>query len=155
MINHIAFIMDGNRRWATSQGLLKVKGHKEGMNTVEKVAHFCLKNGIRYLSLYTFSVENLKRSRQEKEYLFNLVVDESDRLLQKFIKNKIRAKFVGDRTLFPEKVLPVFEKVEKETDHFDALHVNFLFVMGRGKKLCRVLKPLQRKLKMEVCQNRK
>ena len=147
MIDHIAFIMDGNRRWATSKGLLRLKGHREGINTVEKVALFCLEKGINYLSLYTFSVENLKRSEQEKEYLFNMVIEESDRLLQKFIKNKIKAKFIGDRTLFPAKVLPVFERVEKETAEFDRLHVNFLFCYGARQEIVNGVKKIAKKVK--------
>ena len=142
--------MDGNRRWATSKGLLKLRGHREGINTVEKVANFCLENGINYLSLYTFSVENLKRSEKEKEYLFNMVVEESNRLLQKFIKNKIKAKFVGDKTLFPAKVLPVFEKVERETADFDKLHVNFLFCYGSRQEIINGVKKIARKVRNGV-----
>jgi len=147
MINHIAFIMDGNRRWATSKGLLKLKGHREGINTVEKVIHFCIKHGIRYLSLYTFSVENLKRSETEKEYLFNMLVQESDSLLQKFVKNNIKARFVGDKALFPAQVLPVFEKVEKETAGFDRLHVNFLFCYGARQEIIYGVKKIVEKVK--------
>ena len=147
MIDHIAFIMDGNRRWATSKGLLKVQGHKEGINTVETVAQFCLENNIRYVSLYTFSVENLKRSKKEKEYLFNLLIDQSDRLLKKFIKNNIKANFVGDKSLFPAKVLPVFKKIEEETAHFNALHINFLFCYGARQEIVQGAKAIAKKVK--------
>ena len=62
MISHIACIMDGNRRWAQKRGLPKVLGHREGVNVVEQVIKYCLGKSIKCLSLYTFSIENFKRS---------------------------------------------------------------------------------------------
>ena len=68
MISHLAIIMDGNRRWAKRNSLMPWLGHKEGVGTVKKTVEFCLKKGIKYLSLYTFSIENFKRSPQEVSY---------------------------------------------------------------------------------------
>src|SRR5688572_29126298 len=65
-LNHLACIMDGNRRWAQNQGLLPWLGHKRGLETIDRVIDFCLQKNISYLSLYTFSTENLQRSEEEK-----------------------------------------------------------------------------------------
>ncbi|MFC1842699.1 polyprenyl diphosphate synthase [Candidatus Dependentiae bacterium] len=147
MIKHISFIMDGNRRWAQSKGLLKVLGHKEGVQTIKKVANFCLNKGIKYLSLYTFSLENFKRSEKEKKYLFNMLVDESDALLKEFKEKEVRAQFVGARKLFPESILPSCNKIEKETDKFDKLHINFLFCYGARQEIISGVKRIASKVK--------
>ena len=75
-MQHIAMIMDGNRRWAREKRLQAVTmGHKKGVEAVKTAVKFCLKNGIKYLSLYTFSLENFKRDLEEKTYIFNLLVN--------------------------------------------------------------------------------
>ena len=76
MIKHLACIMDGNRRWAMSQGWLPWFGHKEGVEAAKRAVEFCLETNISYLSLYTFSTENFKRPQQEISYLFNVIFQE-------------------------------------------------------------------------------
>ena len=74
-INHLAIIMDGNRRWATEQGKLKFFGHTEGAKNIKRVSELAIKQGIKYLTLYTLSTENLKnRSEEELKHLFSLMV---------------------------------------------------------------------------------
>ena len=70
MLRHIAFIMDGNRRWAQKKGLPPWYGHQEGIQTIYRVIEFCLKHSISYLSLYTFAIQNFKRSPIEIDYIF-------------------------------------------------------------------------------------
>ncbi|EKD23400.1 MAG: undecaprenyl pyrophosphate synthase [uncultured bacterium] len=147
MIKHIAFIMDGNRRWAQSRGLLKVLGHKEGLNRFEEVADFCIKKGMKYISFYTFSVENLKRSEAEKNYLFDLFIKESDKLLKELKDRGARARFIGDRSLFPENLVTVCEKIERETCAFDSLYVNFLFCYGGRQEILSGVKNILAKVK--------
>jgi len=147
MINHIAFIMDGNRRWAKSRGLLQLYGHKEGVSTVKKVANFCLEKNIKYLSLYTFSIENFKRSEKEKAYLFNMLVKEARSFLQEFKEKGVRAEFVGDRSLFPDTVLPVCEELERETASCDNLYINFLFCYGARQEIISGVKKIAQKIK--------
>lgn len=147
MIKHIAFIMDGNRRWAQSKGLLKVLGHKEGLNKLEVVCDFCLQNEIKYLSLYTFSIENLNRSEAEKNYLFDLFIDQSERLIKELKDRGARAKFIGEKSLFPEKLLLVCQKIESETADFDNLHVNFLFCYGGRREILAGVKSIIEKVR--------
>lgn len=71
MIKHLACIMDGNRRWAKKQNRVPWYGHKEGVEAVKKVIQFCLEKEISHLSLYTFSLENFKRSVTEKNIYSN------------------------------------------------------------------------------------
>ena len=154
MINHIAFIMDGNRRWAKNSGLLQLYGHKEGVNTVKRVASFCLEKKIKHLSLYTFSIENFKRSEREKAYLFNMIVKEARKSLQEFKKRGIRVAFVGDRSLFPDIVLPVCEELELETALCDNLHIQFLFCYGARQEIVSGVKKIVQKVKKgELCEH--
>jgi undecaprenyl diphosphate synthase len=67
MVKHLALIMDGNRRWAKRFGLSSLQGHREGIGAIERTIQFCLAEGIEILSLYAFSIENLKRSKEETD----------------------------------------------------------------------------------------
>ena len=64
-VKHIAFIMDGNRRWAKQQGLPTLEGHRRGYNKMKQVGDWCLARGIRYMTVFAFSTENWKRSKKE------------------------------------------------------------------------------------------
>lgn len=127
MMNHVVCIMDGNRRWAKAQGLMPWMGHKAGAHKVQTVIEYCLQHNIKYLSLYTFSLENFKRPQDEKSYLFDLVMQQAQDYVQKFIDHSVTVKFVGDLARFPESVQQVCAKMESQTAGGTALHVNFLF----------------------------
>ncbi len=135
MINHIAFIMDGNRRWAKRQGLLPFLGHNKGAQTIQHVVEFCLKNNIKYSSLYAFSLENFNRSAQEITYLFDLLINEAHKKLPVFLENNIKVRFIGDRSLFPAKIMATAQDMEEKTANCSALNLNFLFCYGATKKL--------------------
>ncbi len=127
MISHLVCVMDGNRRWAKSRGLMPWMGHKAGAHKVQTVIEYCLQNNIRYLSLYTFSLENFKRSEDEKSYLFDLVMQQASQYVQKFIDHSVAVKFIGDLARFPESVQQICAQMEAQTAGGIALHVNFLF----------------------------
>ena len=69
-MQHLAVIMDGNRRWAKQRSLEDAEGHLKGKDAAKVAVEFCIKNSIKYLSLYTFSAENFRRSEREKNYIF-------------------------------------------------------------------------------------
>lgn len=147
MIKHLAVIMDGNRRWALARGMQAMLGHHEGAKAIEHAIKFCLETGIGYLSLYTFSLENFQRSEHEKEYLFNLMAQELEARLTSFISKDIRIKFIGDRTIFPEQVMPICRKIEQETEHCSKLVLNFLFCYGAQQEIIEGVRKLVRKVK--------
>lgn len=130
MITHLACVMDGNRRWATRQGQLPWNGHRAGTKGVEVAIEFCLQYQIPYLSLYTFSLENFKRSDQERSYLFDLVMQQAEQYVGKFIEQGVAVKFIGQLSLFPESVQNVCKRVEEQTQAGKKLQVNFLFGYG-------------------------
>jgi undecaprenyl diphosphate synthase len=131
MLQHLACIMDGNRRWAKARGLFPWDGHREGMRAAQRAVDYCLKKNIPYLTLYTFSIENLKRSLEEKSFLFDLIATfATDSLLGDYRDKGVRVMFVGDRSLFSDQLRQVFERVERETVRGTKLTVQLLFCYG-------------------------
>ena len=73
--NHVAIIMDGNRRWAKKNGLLPLKGHQKGCENIQSLVPYIINKGVKYLSIFAFSTENFKRSTEEVKYLMDLFVN--------------------------------------------------------------------------------
>ncbi len=146
-MQHLAIIPDGNRRWALQNKLESFFGHKKGMEHVRSAIQVCIKNGIKYLSFYTFSLENFKRSDQEKIYLFNLLAEGMSKELPDLIKNGIRVRFIGDRTLFPQSLCPVVHEVEHQTAHLQTLNLNLLFCYGATTEITHAVKVIAQKVK--------
>lgn len=142
--------MDGNRRWAAQQGFGSWFGHKKGLDAVQRVIDFCLEKNIKYLSLYTFSIENLQRPGDEQKYLFEVLAQEALQDLETFKRKNVCIKFVGNRALFPASIVPVCETVEQETFSGAALQVNFLLCYGGQQEIVDAAK----RLAIEVAQDK-
>lgn len=152
MIRHLALIMDGNRRWARGRGMPTFMGHKEGAQVVRRVVAFCLQQGIEHVSLYTFSIENLKRTPEEKTYLFDLLAQGAREYAQSFAEQGVRIRFVGDRSLFPASILSVCEAVEAQTSMADKLQLNLLFCYGGQQEIVAAAKACLRLMKEDLLQ---
>jgi undecaprenyl diphosphate synthase len=140
-------VMDGNRRWAREKKLEAVtQGHRKGVDAAKVAIEFCLKKGIKYLSLYAFSLENFRRSDTEKKYLFNLLNNFLEKHAQDFIERGIQVRFVGDRSLFPESTRDTIEKIEEQTKDLSSLQVNFLFCYGSTQELISATKQVAKKV---------
>jgi undecaprenyl diphosphate synthase len=98
---HIAIIMDGNGRWAKSKGMPRVYGHREGVRSVREIVQVCGEMGVRYLSLYTFSIENWKRPLAEVSMLMNLLVSTLSREMRSLHDNNVRLVTIGDLGALP------------------------------------------------------
>jgi len=146
-MKHLAVIMDGNRRWAKKKGLRSFLGHRQGAKSIKKITDFCLKKGISYLSLYTFSIENFNRSEQERSYLFELIKNEALKQLDLFLKHGVRVRFLGERSLFPESIKSTIEEIEERTKDLDKLNLNFLFCYGSRQEIVDGIKKLFQKIK--------
>jgi undecaprenyl diphosphate synthase len=148
MIKHLALIMDGNRRWARLRGFRALYGHKEGVQSVKRAVEFCLDKGIRYLSLYTLSLENLKnRSHAEQSYLFHLMASEAKEYSKLFLEHDVKGTIIGDRSLFPDAVKESIQEIEQATKDGKSLQVNFLFCYGARQEIVEGVKTLLARFK--------
>jgi len=140
--------MDGNRRWAKKQGWLPWFGHKEGVEAAKRAVGFCIEQGIPHLSLYAFSTENFKRPEQEISYLFSIVFKEVIEALSPMcVKNEIRVRFVGDRSLFPATLKPQIEAMEEQTKNYARLTLNVLFCYGAQQEMVSGVKKIIEQVK--------
>lgn len=128
-------MMDGNRRWALKNKLESFLGHKSGVKSAQLAIDFSLKNNIKILSLYTLSIENLKRSEEEKKYLFNLLIEENQKNLANYISKGVKVRFIGDRSLFPSNLISVIDEIEYKTKNLDKLQLNLLFCYGSRQEI--------------------
>ncbi len=140
MITHLACIMDGNRRWAMQKGWIPWYGHRGGIDAAMRVVDFCREKQIKYLSVYTFSIENFKRSSEEKNYLFSTLAKEAAHIIEQLKQKQVRIRFIGDRTLFPENLKPICEQAEQDTAHFAAMQLNVLFCYGAQQEIVNAVK---------------
>lgn len=102
MPRHIAIIMDGNGRWAKRQGLARMFGHRQGVETVHQITEAAASLGIGYLTLYTFSTENWNRPKEEVDALMSLLVDTIVKETPTLMKNNVRLLTIGDIDRLPE-----------------------------------------------------
>ncbi|OGH64256.1 MAG: di-trans,poly-cis-decaprenylcistransferase [Candidatus Magasanikbacteria bacterium RIFCSPHIGHO2_01_FULL_41_23] len=127
--NHIAIIMDGNRRWATERNLPKMLGHTEGAKTLRTIAKAVRERGISYLTLYALSTENVReRSQDELNHLYSLFEKLVD-YIGDFLENNARLRIIGDLTPLPEKtknkLLEVVEKTKNNSTMTLSLAINY------------------------------
>ncbi len=115
---HVAIIMDGNGRWAKQRGLPRLEGHRRGVETVRTVVDAARAIGIRYITLYAFSVENWKRPTEEVSGLMGLLDYFLKRELNNLIKNRVRLLTIGRTTELPENVQRELNRVIEATRDF-------------------------------------
>lgn len=115
MINHLGFIVDGNRRWARERNLPTLEGHKTGFSKVEKIAIECVKRGVEYISFYLFSTENWGRSEEEVSYLMNLIRVNIAHMVKNFQKENIRLVVLGRENPAPKDILEKLHQAEIDT----------------------------------------
>ncbi len=121
---HIAIIMDGNGRWAKSQSMPRVFGHRNGVKAVREVTEASAELGIEYLTLYAFSKENWKRPRKEVNMLMKLFVSTVSKELSTLNKNNIRLKAIGDLESLPPDTLAALNNAIESTKDNDHMTLN-------------------------------
>ena len=126
---HIAFICDGNRRWARSRTLPTLLGHKEGVEAIKRVIRRSAEIGLENLTFFCFSTENFDRSKEEIDYLFDLFRGIKD-LKGSFVKYGYKFHHTGDRSLLPQDMLDIIDDVEKETAEGKTGTVNIAMAYG-------------------------
>lgn len=144
---HIAIIMDGNRRWARSKGLEVKEGHKKGAETLEKIAKYCNEIGIKYLTVYAFSTENWKRSKEEVGTLMLLLKNYLTEFSKRANTENIRLKVLGDISALENGLQNSIEKAIERTKENTGLTVNIAFNYGGRDEITRAVKQIAEKIK--------
>ena len=150
MPNHVAIIMDGNRRYSKIQGNMSaIEGHKRGVDTLENVLEWCIDLGINIVTVYAFSTENFNRSEEEVSDLMKLFVNSflSIRTNKKIHKNKVRLKAVGKLELFPQEVKDAIEDAEKSTEQYDEKLINIAMGYDGRVEIVDTFKKIAQKVK--------
>jgi len=144
---HIAIIMDGNRRWAKSKGLSTREGHKQGARTLENISKFCNKIGIKYLTVYAFSTENWKRSKQEVSALMAIMRSEVEAFIKDKDKQNIKIKLCGSLEELPRSLQSVINKAIEMTKNNTGLTLNLAFNYGGRSEIINAIKKIAQKIK--------
>ena len=131
-LNHLAIIMDGNGRWAKNRTLVRTDGHKKGADTVENIAIYCAKNGIKNLTLYAFSTENWKRPKGEVDFLLNLLLKFIKLKENLFLENSIRFHTIGDLSPFNTQLKNAIANLKDKTK--DNSRLNLILAINYGSQ---------------------
>ena len=128
--NHVAIIMDGNRRWATEKGKKPSMGHLQGSKTLEETGMYIFSTGVKYLSVFDFSKENFKRSEEEGTYLMDLLVKGFKTTCEKFVKHGIRVVISGRKNNLRDDILKAVLEIEEKTVNGTNGTLNICFNYG-------------------------
>ena len=130
--SHVAFIMDGNRRWAKKNNLPIIDGHKKGAEIIKKIVNKSIKLKIKYLTFFGFSTENWNRSRKEVVELQLLLKYYLDSETHNFMENKINFSFIGDVDKFDAPIRQKLYNLKEVTNTFDRIF--FTLALGYGSR---------------------
>ena len=139
-LQHIGIIMDGNGRWAKQRGQLRSQGHQEGLKTAKRIVKAASDIGIRYLTLYTFSTENWKRTVEEVGFLMGLIRQYLKAELGFCQENHIKVRHAGDRTGLPEDIMKEIDDTCNATRDFEGLQVILALNYGGRDEIVRAVK---------------
>ena len=140
---HVAIIMDGNRRWAKKRGLAIIKGHrKTAEETIERLADYAIQVGIKFLTLWAFSTENWQRDQEEVDGIMDLFRETFTTAAERLHKKGVRVHSIGDLSHFPEDIRNGVEDWKKETANNHKLVVTFALNYGGRDEIIRAVQRL-------------
>lgn len=147
--NHVALILDGNRRWAKRHLTMTKVGHWKGADAVENLLDWCEQLDIKIITLYALSAENLDRDDEELEYLYELIRLRLEKLCQdpRIHKNKMRVKGIGRIELLPKSIKEVLQRLDDATKGYDNHFLNIALAYGGQLELVDAVKKIGEKIK--------
>ena len=137
--NHIAIILDGNGRWAKKRGMPRSFGHVKGCENLENICEVAKELGVKYLTVYAFSTENWKRSKEEVDGLMKLFRNYLKKCIKISQKNNMRVKVIGDITAFDSDIQESIEKLEDFSKDFTDLHFQIALNYGSRDEITRAV----------------
>lgn len=148
-VEHIAIILDGNRRWASEKELNPWLGHQRGAETVENLLDWCVKLNVKFVTLYTFSTENFTRNPKEIQEIMSIAEEKFRKLLtdEQIHRNKVHVKVIGRTNMLPTSLQTLIADVEKATAGYDKQFWNFAFAYGGRAEIVDAARVIAEKVK--------
>jgi tritrans,polycis-undecaprenyl-diphosphate synthase [geranylgeranyl-diphosphate specific] len=149
MPKHIAIILDGNRRWAKRNLIMKIDGHFRGADAVEKLLDWSEELNIKIITLYVLSAENLNRKDDELDYLYDLINARLHKLYNdpRIHKNRMKIKAIGSIELLPDFLREILNKLEEVTKEYDSHYLNIAIAYGGQDELVDAIKKIGVRIK--------
>ena len=145
-LNHIAIIMDGNRRWAKSHNLPSAVGHKKGVESLKTVVKACHKFGIKYLTVYAFSTENWNRPKDEVDFLMELFVKTIKNEFKELHDNNVVIRFIGDLSKLNTKLQKVLYNTVEKTKDNTGVNLQIAINYGARDEIVNAIKNISNKV---------
>jgi len=139
---HIAFIMDGNGRWAKKQGKPRTYGHYMGAYKIEDVVRWCSNIGVKYTTFYAFSTENWKRPPEEINFIFNLLVEKIEEFYERMNKENVRLRFIGRLEEVPENAMAKCFEYEEKTKNNEKIQAILALNYGGRSEIVDAVKKM-------------
>lgn len=136
---HIAFIIDGNGRWAQKRGLPREMGHRAGMKALKNIVEKCYEFGVSMVSIYAFSTENWKRPKQEIDALFGMFDDYAENDLQELANKQVRIKLMGQMERLPKHVAKKLSDLIQKTKDYSKFVLNLGISYGGKQELLQAI----------------
>lgn len=145
---HIAIILDGNRRWAAEKTLNPWYGHEAGARNVEELLDWCLRLDVKSMTLYAFSTENFQRSDKELDEIMRIAEEKFRQILadERIHKNGVRVKVIGRVSLLPESLQKLVKDTEKATQDYDKHFLNIALAYGGRAEIVDAAKKIAEKV---------
>jgi len=137
---HVALIMDGNRRWAKKHNLPSFEGHKYGEKQVEAIVDCAIELGIPYLTFWAFSTENWQRPKREVGFLINLLENLLEKRIDSYHQKNVRFNVIGDLSKFSPKIVEKIKKWVRKTKNNKKITVNLALSYGGRDEIIRAIK---------------
>jgi len=144
--SHIAIIMDGNGRWAKQRKLPRTMGHRAGMKNIKMMVEESSNLGVKYLTLYAFSTENWKRSKEEIGALMDLVVEFINKEFEELHRNNVKLNSIGDISKLPEKSKAAVEDAMYKTRNNTGLTLNIALNYGGRDEIVKGVKEIAKEV---------
>ncbi len=147
--NHVAIILDGNGRWAKKKGMPRTYGHVKGCENLEKICSVAKELGVKYLTVYAFSTENWKRSKEEVDALMKLFRNYMKKCIKISRDNKMQVRVIGDPTAFDPDLQEKIKELEEYSSQYDELYFQIALNYGSRDEIKRAVQKIAEDVKAE------
>ncbi len=140
-LNHIALILDGNKRWAKNNNYTNISGYTKGFENIKNFVEYSLSLKISNLTIFALSSENFKRS--SINVIYKIIYDNFSKMFEELVKDKgVKVKIFGDRNNLPDKIIKIFKKIENASSSNNSLNLNIAFNYGFKNEINNIIKKI-------------